>query len=125
MLSPILGRLGVSDEQRLSLVRAVHTIIYVMMAFSTFVLVYAGITGAKGPWLWVALLLLGIEGVALVANGLRCPLTDLAVRYGATSGRVFDTFLPERATRQTFGFFGTVTAVGLALLALRWVGVLH
>ena len=113
-----------SDSQLLTLIRAIHTAIYLVMAVSTFVLVYAGLTGAQGTWLWIVLLLLGVESVVYLGNGMRCPLTALAVRYGAEKGYVFDTFLPERATRYTFNFFGTVMVVGLALLILRWIGVL-
>lgn len=112
-----------TDRQRLALVRGVHTAIYLVMAASTFVLVYAGVTGAAGIWLWITLALLSIETVVFVGNGMRCPLTALAVRYGAKKGYAFDTFLPERATRYTFNFFGTVMVVGLGLLILRWIGV--
>jgi hypothetical protein len=38
----------------LTVVRAVHTVIYVVMATSTFAVLYAGITGARGAWLWLA-----------------------------------------------------------------------
>jgi hypothetical protein len=93
------------------------------MAASTFVLVYAGVTGAEGIGLWIALALLSSETVVFIGNGLRCPLTALAVRYGAEKGYAFDTFLPERATRYTFNFFGTIMVVGLGLLLLRWLGV--
>jgi hypothetical protein len=109
----------------LAAIRWVHTAIYIVMAASTFVLLYAGLTGATGIWLWFALGLLAIETVVFVGNGMKCPLTALAVEHGATSGRVFDTFLPERATRYTFRFFGTIMVIGLALLAARWTGLLH
>lgn len=113
-----------TDRAMLSLIRTVHTAIYLVMAASTFVLVYAGATGATGAWLWVALGLLAVESVVFVGCGFKCPLTGMAVRYGATTGHVFDTFLPERATRYTFRFFGTLMAVGLCLLVARWTGVL-
>jgi hypothetical protein len=71
----------------------------------------------------VALGLLGIEVVVFAGNGMKCPLTTLAVKYGAKSGH--DTVLPERVTRHTFRFFGTVMAVGLLLLGARWLGVLR
>lgn len=114
-----------TDNQSLALIRTLHTTIYLVMAVSTFMLLYAGITGAQGVWLWIALALLGVEVVVFVGNGMRCPLTALAVRYGAETGYVFDTFLPERATRYTFNFFGTIMVVGLVLLLLRWVGFLR
>jgi hypothetical protein len=114
-----------TDTQRLAIVRSVHTTIYVVMAVSTFVLLVAGITGWNGTWLWVALALLVIESVVFLGNGMKCPLTAIAVKYGATTGHVFDTFLPERFTRYTFRFFGTVMMIGLILLAMRWSGCLR
>lgn len=109
---------------RLQAIRGVHTAIYIVMAVSTFVLLYAGLTGQRGSWLWIALGLLAIETAVFFGNGMKCPLTALAVRYGAKTGHVFDTFLPERWTRYTFRFFGTVMVTGLALLLLRWLGIL-
>ena len=94
------------------------------MAISTFVLLYAGLTGQSGLWLRVALGLLAIEVVVFFGNGMRCPLTALAVRYGAATDHVFDTFLPEPVTRNTFRFFGTVMVASLILLGLRWSGAL-
>jgi len=79
--------------------------------------------GRGGWWLRAALALLGVEAVVFVGNGMHCPLTALAVRYGATKGHAFDTFLPERVTRYTFQFFTSVMVAGLVLLALRWAGV--
>jgi len=112
----------VSRTTDLALVRGVHTAIYVAMAVSTFAVFYAGMTGAAGLWLWVARGLLAIEIIVFAGNGMACPLTALAVRYGAKTGHVFDTFLPERAMRYTFEFFGGVTALGLLLLVGRWWG---
>lgn len=115
---------AMNRAQTLALARFVHTAIYLVMAVSVFVLLYAGITGAAGWWLWTALALLAVESAVFLGNGLKCPLTALAVQYGAEKGYAFDTFLPERATRYTFRFFGTLMVIGLALLALRWIGIL-
>jgi hypothetical protein len=93
---------------------------YVVMAGSAFVALYAGLTGAHGPWLWVAVGLVGVESLVFAANGWKCPLTALAVCYGATQGSLFDTFLPERCTRYTFRVFGPLIVFGFALLVWRW-----
>jgi hypothetical protein len=109
----------------LTIVRTTHTIIYVVMACCTFILLYAGIAGSHGLWLDIALVLLGIESVVFLGNGMKCPLTKLAVKYGAEKGYAFDTFLPEKYTRYTFRFFGTIMVVGLILLVTRWIGLIE
>jgi hypothetical protein len=72
----------------------------------------------------VSLGLLTFESIVYSGNGFKCPLSELAQRYGATTGRVFDTVLPERWTRYTFRFFGTLMAIGLLLVAARWLGLI-
>lgn len=113
-----------TDRQRLTLVRAVHTAIYLVMASASFVMLYAGATGAHGPWLWWAASLVSVEIVVFTANGFRCPLTALAVKNGAARDGVADTFLPERLTRHTFQVFGPLIVVAFALVAGRvwWLG---
>lgn len=113
-----------SDSQILTMVRAVHTAIYLVMVSAILVLLYAGATAYVGAWLWVSLGLLTVETVVFVGNGFKCPLTALAVRYGAVTGYAFDTFLPERATRYTFRFFGSLMMVGLVMLAVRYADML-
>jgi hypothetical protein len=113
------------DLISLTIVRTTHTIIYIVMSCATFIVFYSGITGSYGLWLYVALVLLGIESAVFIGNGMKCPLTKLAVKYGAEKGYAFDTFLPERFTRHTFRFFGTIMVVGLIFLAARWVGLIE
>jgi hypothetical protein len=114
-----------TDSKPLAVIRAVHTVLYMVMAASTLVLLYCGVAGVSGPLFWVALALLSVETVVFVGNGMKCPLTALAVKYGAEKGYAFDTFLPERFTRYTFRFFGTLMGFGLLLLVLRWLGAIR
>ncbi len=113
------------NPRLLALVRGVHTTIYLVMVAAIFTLLYAGATGYQGLWLWVSLGLLALETIVFLGNGMKCPLTALAVRFGAEKGYAFDTFLPERCTRLTFRIFGTLMVLGLILLGLRWAGVLE
>ena len=113
-----------TNAQALKLVRGIHTAIYMTMVAAIVVLLFAGVTGWEGAWLWVSLGLLAAEIIVFLGNGMRCPLTALAVRYGAEKGYTFDTFLPEKVTRHTFRFFGSLMVFGLALMCLRWAGVL-
>lgn len=111
-----------TDLQRLSAARALHTVINVVMSLATFTILYAGVTGVHGPWLSIALILLAIETAIFVANGLRCPLTAIVARYSGDTP-VSDTFFPDRLTRHTLRIFGPLLAIGVALLAARlWLG---
>ena len=107
-----------TNAQRLTAVRALHSLIYLVMCLSIFLVLYAGLTGAKGWWLYPALSLLAVETAVFTLSGLRCPLTATAARYA--SGRpVSDTFLPERFTRHTLAIFGPPMAIGVALVLAR------
>lgn len=113
-----------TDPQRLALIRAVHTAIYLVNVAAILLIDYAGLTGRSGAWLGVALGLALTEVVVFAASGMRCPLTAVAVRYGAGKGPIFDTFLPEPLTRRTLRIFAPLLAVGLLLLMARWLDIL-
>lgn len=113
------------DRQRLAIVRAVHPIVFAVMFAAAFELLYAGVTGAWGWLVWAALGLIAAEGVAFTANGLECPLSTMAVRYGAREGNAFDIFLSPRFAKVTFRLGAVVAASGTVLLALRWAGAIR
>lgn len=111
-----------TDSRRLFLIRALHSAIYLVMATASLVVLFAGVTGARGTWLWIALALVTVESLVFIGFGFKCPLTAVAARYGASrDGAAFDTFLPDRITRHTFRVFGPIIAVGILLLAFRWM----
>ncbi|MEW5825884.1 MAG: hypothetical protein AB1778_03550 [Candidatus Bipolaricaulota bacterium] len=104
------------------LVRLLHTLTHLVMVAAIASRLHAGITGSSGVWLWTSLGLLAVESIVFVAHGLKCPLTALAIRYGAGKGRAFGTLIPERFTRCTLPLFGTLMVAGRVLLTLRWTG---
>lgn len=106
-------------SSRVFQVRLLHTVIYVVMAASALIVLFAGLTGLHGPWLPPALVLIVIESVVFADYGLKCPLTAVVDRL-ADGQAVSDTLMPERLTRHTFKIFGPIVVVGLALLAARW-----
>jgi hypothetical protein len=116
-----LNARAMNDAHRLALVRWVHTTIYIVMASCVLVVLYAGITGARGAWLGPAFTLVCGESLVFAVSGMKCPLTALALKYGARHGAVFDTFLPERLTRHTLAVFGPMAILGLGLVLLRWL----
>ncbi|MDO9222555.1 MAG: hypothetical protein Q7U20_02470 [Caulobacter sp.] len=113
-----------TNARRLAAIRTLHTAIYLVNVIAILMIDYAGVTGRTGRWLTVALVLAFIEVVVFVGSGMKCPLTAVAVRYGAGDGPIFDTFLPEPLTRNTLRIFAPLLTLGLLLLAARWLHVL-
>ncbi|MBU1174957.1 MAG: hypothetical protein KKH72_06095 [Alphaproteobacteria bacterium] len=114
-----------TDTQMLFAIRLVHTIIYVVNGTACFILLYAGITGRTGAWLWVALVLVAIETAVMLANGVKCPISPIADRYGARKdGFVYDVFIPTFLSRYTFEFFTVVVLLAGAFAGLRWIGLI-
>ena len=114
-----------TDANMLFAVRLVHTVIYVINGTACFVMLYAGVTGETGTWLWIAVALVAIEAVILLANRIKCPMSPLAEKYGAReTDLLYDTFIPERLTRYTFHFFSVIVLTALAFAGLRWIGAI-
>ncbi|HEY3331501.1 MAG TPA: hypothetical protein VGK19_15835 [Capsulimonadaceae bacterium] len=104
----------------LAFIKTVHTVIFVIMATAVFYILYCGLLGRFDRLLYLALGLLSIESIVFVGNGMKCPLTKLAVKHGAEKGYVFDSFFPEKWTRYTFPVFGSVLVIGIVLVLARW-----
>lgn len=109
-----------TQAQRLFLARLIHTIIYAVMACSALLILFAGVTGADGPWRLPAIALILGEVAVFTAFGFKCPLTAVVARH-ADGAPVSDTFMPERLTRYTAHVFGPIILVGFLLLGLRFL----
>ena len=83
-------------------------------------ILYCGITRTYNWILVVAISAILIEGTALILSHWRCPLTSLAIKYGAEKGSVTDTFLPKWIARNFFHISTIVFAISLVLLAFGY-----
>jgi hypothetical protein len=98
-------------------VKFVHSVIFIFMVACLFFILYCAITRRYDWTLLVALVAIFVEGLALLLNRWRCPLTSLAERCGATDGAVTDIFLPDWLTRHTFKIATVVVIIELIWLA--------
>lgn len=122
--SPIAKDRHPGRSWRIAGVRGLHTLIYLVLAASTLILLSVGITGRFMALLWIVGPLLAVEIVVLLLNGARCPLTAVVDRLSGAPGSVSDTWLPEALTRRTLAIYGPMLAIGLILLAARGAGVI-
>jgi hypothetical protein len=107
------------------LVKSVHTVIFLGMAACVFHILYAGLTGRVSPLTMISIAVILFEGLVLLVNHGRCPLTDLAERLGSGHGSVSDIFLPAWFTPHIPAVFSALLVIGLAGMGLHRMGVLR
>jgi hypothetical protein len=74
-------------------IRVVHTLIWLSIESSVGYLLFAGFTGRTKGRAAVAGAVVAGECLVFVANGFRCPLSDLAESLGTEHGSVTDLYL--------------------------------
>jgi hypothetical protein len=75
--------------------KIIHTIIWLIVFLSILYILFSGITGRIDNLIWVAISIVVIEGIVLLVNKWKCPLTPLVSRYSDDKKANFDIFLPN------------------------------
>ena len=75
-------------------VKAVHTVAWATIEACVGYVLVAGALGRTDRRVGAAAAVVLGESLVFAGNGFRCPLTQLAQRYGAESGSVTDIYLP-------------------------------
>jgi hypothetical protein len=96
-----------------------HTVIFILMSCMLFALLYEVIFDQITTLSWIAVGAFVIEGLILVANGWKCPLTNYAEELGSVHGQVTDIFLPKWFADRVFQIYGGLFALAIVLLAFR------
>ena len=105
---------------RLFVIKSFHTLMFFFMSVCLLYILYAGVTRTINWVLLVAIVVIFVEGMALLVNKGRCPLTTLAEKYGADKGSVADIFLPAVIARNLFRVSTILFISELVLLAIRY-----
>jgi hypothetical protein len=87
---------GRGTNNALVAVKVIHTLIWFSIESCMAYLLYAGFVRRTDRRAALAAAVVGGETLIFVANGFRCPLTDVAESLGAEDGSVTDIFLPPR-----------------------------
>jgi hypothetical protein len=100
-------------------IKVLHTITFVVLSACVLYVVISGAFNRIGPFTWIAVATVVVEGVVLALSGWRCPLTAVAERLGAVQGSVADIFLPRWFADRVFPICTTLFVIGCALVAAR------
>lgn len=76
-------------------IKVVHTLAWLSIQSCVLYVLYTGFAGRTDKRVGIASSIVVGETLVFAANGFRCPLTELAERYGAESGSVTDIYLPK------------------------------
>lgn len=105
-----------NPEAALRTIKAVHTAVWVIFAGAIVAIPVAALACPR--WLaWALVAFVALEVLVLVANRMRCPLTDVAARYTQDRAANFDIYLPLWLARWNKHLFGTLYAAGVVLTA--------
>ena len=110
---------GAANDVRLMLVRILHTLVWAFMVGCIFAIPVFASQG-RFDLAAVCIGILLIETLILLANGWRCPLTDVAARYTSDQSPGFDIYLPRWLAERNKLIFGTIFTVCVVYAAVRW-----
>lgn len=105
------------------LIKTLHSLVYLLMSACIIYLYYAAITATFNWRVWAVVALIIAEGIALLLNGKRCPLTTLAQRLGDDTGDdlIADYLLPDKAVRLTVPICSLIFIVGLFSVLISYL----
>jgi hypothetical protein len=109
----------VKNNKRLLLIKAIHTVIWAFFVLAIFYILYAGISDRIGVMTWLAIALVILEGIVLLINKWRCPLTIIAGKYTDEIDDGFDIFLPYWLAKHNKTIFTTIFAMGVIIVIYR------
>ena len=101
-----------ADEPMLRIVKVVHTFVWAVFAGSIVAIPVAASLG-KMAIAWLLIGFVCLEVLVLLANHMRCPLTDVAGRYTTDRQDNFDIYLPLWLARYNKVIFGGLYVAGV------------
>ena len=100
-----------TDNSKLIIVKAIHTLIWIFFNLVLAYLFYAAYTNQVGLWFWLGISLIGLECIILFVNNWTCPLTPIARRYTNSNRDNFDIYLPNWLARHNKVVYSTLFAI--------------
>jgi len=76
-------------------IKTVHTLAWASIESCVLYVLYAGFAGRTDKRVGIAGAVVVGETLVFAGSGFRCPLTEIAERYGAERGSVTDIYLPK------------------------------
>ncbi|UNC92162.1 hypothetical protein [Candidatus Contubernalis alkaliaceticus] len=108
-----------NETIKLFFIKLFHTIIWVVFVILISYILYSSIKNIVNAFTFIAILIVGIEGVILFLNGWKCPLTTIAEKYDNKREIGFDIFLPKWLAKDNKVIFTVLYLSGITIVILR------
>ena len=99
------------NETKLTIIRIIHTMIWLFFNVVIFYMLYAAITNKLDIWLWIGYGLFILEGIILLLFKFFCPLTVMARKYSDSTKANFDIYLPHWLAKYNKLIYTSILAV--------------
>jgi hypothetical protein len=106
-------------NKKLLIIKIFHSFLWVIIVFFIGYIWYAGLFNKINNFLWISITIVISEGIILISNKGRCPITNLATYYVTKSEPGFDIFLPKWFAKYNIPFFSIIAILGIILVLFR------
>ena len=107
-------------NNKVFVIKSIHLALFILMIIALFYTLYCAIAGIYNWTLFTAMGIVLIDGLSIVFNRGRCPLTTLAEKHGAENGAVTHLIMPKWAARYVFKVFIVIFVLEVILLGLGY-----
>lgn len=109
------------EENKLLIVKIIHTIIWLFFNVVIFYLLYAVIINKIDIWVWICIGLVLLEGLVLLFFKMFCPLTIIARKYSDSTKDNFDIFLPNWLAKYNKLIYTSIFVVAIVILIYQLI----
>ncbi|MFC1997708.1 hypothetical protein ACFLXI_08920 [Chloroflexota bacterium] len=103
----------------ITFIKTVHTLIFIFMIIMVGIVFFTLLLDNISYLTWIGIGFIFLEGLVLLINSWKCPLTEYAEILGAEDGSVTDIFIPKWLADRMFKIFGTISVICFVLLVFR------
>lgn len=103
----------------LRFIKAVHTVIWIVMSASNFLAFYFAFIGRFDAWFWIPCLLIVSVIFIILFNNWRCPITPIAEKYTEDRKSNFDIYLPEWLAKYNVKIFSVIIVVEVLIVLVK------
>ena len=107
------------SSHKLLTIKAMHTVIWVFFVLIILYILYSAIVDRIDILTWIAIALIVVEGIILLINDWRCPLTILGEKYTEQTDVGFDIFLPRWVAKNNKTIFTSLYSIGVVIVIYR------